>query len=54
MKLHYNTNNLMHTFGEDFNYGTANTWFKNLDKLVNYINKDPAKFGVELLYSSPQ
>lgn len=38
MRLHYNTDNLMHTFGEDFNYGTANTWFKNLDKLVNHIN----------------
>jgi hypothetical protein len=53
MRLHYNTDNLMHTFGEDFAYGTANTWFKNLDKLTNHINSNFAKYGIELLYSSP-
>jgi hypothetical protein len=28
----------MHTFGGDFNYVNARIFFKNLDKLINYIN----------------
>ena len=26
--------------GSDFNYLNANTWFKNLDKLIHYTNMD--------------
>ena len=26
--------------GGDFNYENANTYFKNLDKLINYVNMD--------------
>ena len=30
----------MLTMGSDFNYEGANTWFKNLDKLIHYVNMD--------------
>ena len=29
----------MMTMGADFNYGNAVTWFKNLDKLIHYVNE---------------
>jgi len=35
----YKTNNIMLTMGEDFNYQNALKWFKNLDKLIEYVNK---------------
>jgi hypothetical protein len=25
--------------GQDFNYQNANEWFKNLDKLIKYVNE---------------
>jgi lysosomal alpha-mannosidase len=28
----------MMTMGSDFQYENANTWFKNLDKLIKYVN----------------
>ena len=28
----------MVTMGDDFNYENANQWFKNLDKLIKYVN----------------
>ncbi len=34
----YKTNNVMLTMGEDFMYENANIWFKNMDKLVKYVN----------------
>ena len=36
---YYRTNNIMLTMGSDFHYENANTWFKNLDKLIHYVNK---------------
>ena len=30
----------MLTMGCDFNYQNANTWWKNLDKLIYYTNQD--------------
>ena len=36
---YYSTNNIMMTMGADFNYGNARMWFKNLDKLIHYVNK---------------
>ena len=29
----------MMTMGSDFQYEDAREWFKNLDKLINYVNK---------------
>jgi hypothetical protein len=28
----------MMTMGDDFEYENANEWFKNLDKLIKYVN----------------
>lgn len=36
---HYRTNNIMLTMGSDFQYENANLWYKNLDKLIHYVNK---------------
>lgn len=36
---HYKSGHVMLMMGEDFNYQNANTWFKNLDKLIKYTNK---------------
>ena len=36
---HYKTNHILMTMGEDFQYENANTWYKNLDKLIKYVNK---------------
>jgi lysosomal alpha-mannosidase len=36
---HYKSPHIMLTMGDDFNYQNAEMWFKNLDKLINYVNK---------------
>lgn len=36
---HYKTNNIILTMGQDFNYQNAHHWFKNLDKLIKYVQK---------------
>ncbi|KAG1658234.1 Lysosomal alpha-mannosidase [Nymphon striatum] len=47
----YRTNNIVMTMGSDFNYQNANTWFKNLDKLIKYVNElNP---DVNVFYSTP-
>lgn len=42
----------MHTLGEDFQYTNAHMFYKNIDKLVKYINNRP-EFGATILYSTP-
>ncbi|KAF9618950.1 hypothetical protein IFM89_002945 [Coptis chinensis] len=44
------TNHIMWTMGTDFRYQYANTWFKEMDKLIHYVNKDGR---VNALYSTP-
>lgn len=34
----YATNHIMMTMGSDFEYENANQWYKNLDKLIKYVN----------------
>ena len=34
----YKTNNIIMTMGSDFQYENAGEWFKNLDKLIKYVN----------------
>jgi hypothetical protein len=34
----FRTNHLMWTMGDDFAYEYANTWFKQMDKLIHYVN----------------
>ena len=37
--LHYKTNNIILTMGSDFMYENANLWYRNLDKLIKYVNE---------------
>jgi len=43
-------NDIMFTLGSDFQYSGARTWFKNLDKLIDHVNKDGR---VNAFYSTP-
>lgn len=44
------TNHIMWTMGDDFQYEYAESWFKQMDKLIHYVNKDGR---VNALYSTP-
>ncbi|KAJ4807139.1 Alpha-mannosidase [Rhynchospora pubera] len=44
------TNHIMWTMGQDFKYQYAESWFKNMDKLIHYVNKDGR---VNAFYSTP-
>ncbi|XP_043485751.1 lysosomal alpha-mannosidase isoform X1 [Polistes fuscatus] len=48
----YNTNNVIITMGDDFNYQQAEMWFANLDKLIKYGNELNGS-TVNLIYSTP-
>ena len=51
----YDTNHILMTMGEDFNYNNANVWFKNLDKLIKYVNGSIVGVGkkMNIFYSTP-
>ncbi|KAK8957105.1 hypothetical protein KSP39_PZI000968 [Platanthera zijinensis] len=44
------TNHIMWTMGDDFQYQYAESWFREMDKLINYVNKDGR---IHALYSTP-
>ncbi|GAB4847549.1 hypothetical protein Ancab_026609 [Ancistrocladus abbreviatus] len=44
------TSHIMWTMGDDFQYQYAETWFKQMDKFIHYVNKDGR---VNVLYSTP-
>ncbi|XP_062151727.1 probable alpha-mannosidase At5g13980 [Alnus glutinosa] len=44
------TNHIMWTMGTDFKYQYAHTWFRQMDKLIHYVNQDGR---VNALYSTP-
>ncbi|XP_031378258.1 alpha-mannosidase At3g26720-like [Punica granatum] len=44
------TNHVMWTMGTDFKYQYARTWFRQMDKLIYYVNQDGR---VNSLYSTP-
>ncbi|KAL5063661.1 hypothetical protein RYX36_025398 [Vicia faba] len=44
------TNHIMWTMGDDFQYQYAESWFKQMDKLIHYVNKDGR---LNALYSTP-
>ncbi|PIA32796.1 hypothetical protein AQUCO_04300016v1 [Aquilegia coerulea] len=44
------TNHIMWAMGTDFRYQYANTWFRQMDKFIHYVNKDGR---VNALYSTP-
>ncbi|XP_071107458.1 lysosomal alpha-mannosidase-like [Haliotis cracherodii] len=51
---HYTTNHIMMTMGSDFLYSNAHTWYKNLDKLIRYVNQQQVNgSSVNALYSTP-
>lgn len=49
----YATNHTVVTMGMDFYYKDADRWYRNLDKLISYINSKEQYFGMRLLYSTP-
>ncbi|UJR26763.1 hypothetical protein I4U23_008078 [Adineta vaga] len=50
----YATNHIVMTFGGDFQYEDANQNFKNLDKLIKYVNAEQANgSNVNVFYSTP-
>ncbi|QCE14629.1 lysosomal alpha-mannosidase [Vigna unguiculata] len=44
------TNHIMWTMGTDFKYQYAQSWFRQLDKFIHYVNQDGR---VHALYSTP-
>ncbi|XP_038696412.1 probable alpha-mannosidase At5g13980 isoform X2 [Tripterygium wilfordii] len=44
------TNHIMWTMGTDFKYQYANSWFRQMDKFIHYVNMDGR---VNALYSTP-
>ncbi|CAI5521660.1 unnamed protein product [Closterium sp. Naga37s-1] len=46
----YRTSHIMWTMGDDFAYSNAVTWFRNMDKLIHYVNRDGR---VNAFYSTP-
>ncbi|CAG2165196.1 unnamed protein product, partial [Oppiella nova] len=46
-----NTNHVLVTMGDDFQYKTANTWFENMDRLVKEAKARHPE--VNLMYSTP-
>ncbi|KAM4611334.1 lysosomal alpha-mannosidase [Polymixia lowei] len=52
--LVYKTKHIIMTMGSDFQYENANLWYKNLDKLIQYVNAEQANGSrVNVLYSTP-
>ncbi|XP_064640290.1 lysosomal alpha-mannosidase-like isoform X2 [Lineus longissimus] len=48
------TSHVMQTMGDDFNFQNANMNFKNIDKLIRYVNDRQAEGSkLNLLYSTP-
>lgn len=51
--LAFQTNHIMLTMGSDFQYENANAWYKNLDKLMKYVNAKESSTNIYTLYSTP-
>lgn len=49
----YATNHTIVTMGMDFHYRDANKWYSNLDLLIDEIQSNPAKYKINLVYSTP-
>lgn len=39
--------------GDDNEWSTAEDYFKNIDKVIDYINERPDDFGIEIRYGTP-
>mmetsp|Transcript_5906 Transcript_5906/g.5147 ORF Transcript_5906/g.5147 Transcript_5906/m.5147 type:complete len:150 (+) Transcript_5906:844-1293(+) len=53
MSNSYNSDVLLHTAGEDFNYQDANVNFKNMKKIMDYVNNNQGKYNMHIDYSTP-
>ena len=51
--IHYRGNIVMHPIGSDFDWESAHVYFKNLDRLLNYINNRKEEYNMEIMYSTP-
>ncbi|KAJ8312836.1 hypothetical protein KUTeg_010209 [Tegillarca granosa] len=40
---HFKSNHIMMTMGGDFRYQDANMWYKNMDKIIKYVNAEACK-----------
>jgi lysosomal alpha-mannosidase len=50
----YSTNHIINTMGSDFQYFDARVWYKNLDKLIKYVNmRQSTGSKVNIFYSTP-
>eukprot|EP01116_Phalansterium_solitarium_P022225 TRINITY_DN7261_c0_g3_i1.p1 TRINITY_DN7261_c0_g3~~TRINITY_DN7261_c0_g3_i1.p1 ORF type:complete len:972 (-),score=316.52 TRINITY_DN7261_c0_g3_i1:78-2993(-) len=49
----FRTNNILITFGADFQFMNARINFKNMDKLMGYINNNVDQYGINMFYSTP-
>ncbi|XP_077999782.1 lysosomal alpha-mannosidase-like isoform X1 [Glandiceps talaboti] len=49
----FRTNHIIMTMGSDFQYENANEWYKNLDKLIKYVNEKEEESNIHVLYSTP-
>ena len=49
----YKTNNLIMTFGSDFQFTNAHKNFKNIDKLIYHVNQRSNLTKVNMFYSTP-
>ncbi|KAA0171253.1 hypothetical protein FNF27_06372 [Cafeteria roenbergensis] len=47
------TGHIMWKMGSDFQYRSAGEWYKNLEKLIHYVNLRSDETGVHMLYSTP-
>ncbi|RXG61088.1 Epididymis-specific alpha-mannosidase [Armadillidium vulgare] len=46
--------NIIMTMGSDFHYVNANSWYKNLDKLIKYVNELQTNgSNINVVYSTP-
>jgi len=51
---YYKTKNLIMTMGSDFQYSNAHRWYKNLDKLIFYVNqRQETGSQINIFYSTP-
>ena len=50
---HMRTNHIMWAMGSDFNYMNADSWYKNIDKLIHHVNNNES-LGINLMYSTPR
>eukprot|EP01100_Stratorugosa_tubuloviscum_P014870 TRINITY_DN81_c0_g2_i1.p1 TRINITY_DN81_c0_g2~~TRINITY_DN81_c0_g2_i1.p1 ORF type:complete len:1006 (+),score=459.80 TRINITY_DN81_c0_g2_i1:78-3095(+) len=52
-ELAYQTNQIFLAFGCDFQFQNAIINFKNIEKLMSYVNSNKDKYNMEIIYSNP-